>query len=476
MSTFSRLGKNTALIMVGNASSKLIALLMLPLYTSWLSVDDYGTTDIITVYSTLLLGIVSGCIAEAIFVIPKNQSEIEKVKYFSSGLYYLIGAFFSSAILLFVLFVVLIEFNKNNSFTDNIVGIYFVLISNIMFVYAQQFCRSIDKIANYSIAGIIVTLSTAVFSLIFIPPYGVNGFIFATVASYFVATLYIIVSSRLFHYVDCCGFDKDKLKELLSYSIPLIPNSIMWWLVSASNRPVLEMTCGLGAIGILAVAGKFPGMLNVLLNAFNSSWVISVLEEYGKGGFDVFYNKGIKWFCFILFTAAFGITIFGKWIIAFFTSDISYHDSWIFMPMLAFSTVLSCLAGLIGSVYSAVKKSKYYFYTSIWSALSAVFFNIILIPIWGLWGAVFANTLSMLVMLLSRTYYSMKYVKITAVKNIFVNSLFFILIFVQTILNQSLMGFIVNIFVLLVYFIVNRSYLHKLNMLVVNILSKTIRA
>ena len=142
------------------------------------------------------------------------------------------------------------------------------------------------------------------------------------------------------------------------------------------------------------------------------------------------------------------------------------------MPLLAFSTVLSCLAGLIGSVYSAVRKSKYYFYTSIWSALSALCFNIILIPIWGIWGAVFANTLSMLVMLLSRVYYSMKFVKITAVYYILANFLFFILIFTNTIFNQSLVGVIVNIFILVVFFVANRTYLHKLNTIMLGILAK----
>lgn len=472
MGSFSTLRKNTALIMAGNISSKMLSLLMLPLYTTWLSVDDYGTTDVITVYSTLLLGLISGCIADAIFVIPKGKNDANKRSYFTTGFFYLLVATIISLLLFGLLFYLFVEFKISNSFADNIWGIYSVLISNVLFVYLQQFCRALDKIVIYSVAGFGVTFTTVLFSFLLIPKYGVYGFIAATCISYLISSLYILISTKMYKYLNVRSFKFQYLREMLSYSVPLIPNAIMWWLVSASNRPVLEMTCGLGAIGILAVAGKFPGMLNVLLNAFNSSWIISVLEEYGKDGFDDFYNKGIKWFCFILFTAAFGITIFGKWIIIVFTSDISYHDSWIYMPMLAFSTVLSCLAGLIGSVYSAVKKSKYYFYTSIWSALSAVFFNIILIPIWGLWGAVFANTLSMLIMLLSRVYYSMKYVKFTAINFILVNFFFFILIFAQTILYQSLMGAVVNIFVLIVYFVVNRSYLYQLNIIMMKILTK----
>lgn len=50
MARYSRLGKNTVLVFIGNAGSKLVGLLMLPFYTRCLSVEDYGTTDIINVY------------------------------------------------------------------------------------------------------------------------------------------------------------------------------------------------------------------------------------------------------------------------------------------------------------------------------------------------------------------------------------------------------------------------------------------
>ena len=50
MNKYKRLGKNTFLVFIGNTGSKLIALVMLPFYTSWLSVEDYGVTDIINVY------------------------------------------------------------------------------------------------------------------------------------------------------------------------------------------------------------------------------------------------------------------------------------------------------------------------------------------------------------------------------------------------------------------------------------------
>jgi O-antigen/teichoic acid export membrane protein len=73
MGKYSRLGKNTFLVLIGQTGSKLIGFLMLPFYTSWLSVEDYGTIDIINVYVILLLSIGTACIAESIFIFPKGR-------------------------------------------------------------------------------------------------------------------------------------------------------------------------------------------------------------------------------------------------------------------------------------------------------------------------------------------------------------------------------------------------------------------
>ncbi|MDR0364995.1 MAG: polysaccharide biosynthesis protein, partial [Bacteroidales bacterium] len=84
MGKYRRLGKNTLLVFIGNMGAKIIGLLMLPFYTRWLSVEDYGTTDIINVYVSLLLGLATACVAEAVFIFPKGQPVERQKAYFSS--------------------------------------------------------------------------------------------------------------------------------------------------------------------------------------------------------------------------------------------------------------------------------------------------------------------------------------------------------------------------------------------------------
>ena len=73
----------------------------------------------------------------------------------------------------------------------------------------------------------------------------------------------------------------------------------------------------------------------------------------------------------------------------------------------------SSVSGLAGSTFSAVRKSRYFFYSSVYGGLSSIVFNFLLIPLWGIWGAVLSVVLSFMVMSVSRVAYSWTYVKLT---------------------------------------------------------------
>ena len=46
---------------------------MLPFYTRWLPIEGYGTVDIINIYVSFLIGVVTCAIAESVFIFPKGQ-------------------------------------------------------------------------------------------------------------------------------------------------------------------------------------------------------------------------------------------------------------------------------------------------------------------------------------------------------------------------------------------------------------------
>jgi O-antigen/teichoic acid export membrane protein len=276
----------------------------------------------------------------------------------------------------------------------------------------QQFLRSIDKIVVYSITGIVTTLCIIIFSFLFIPKGGVKGYVLAIILANIVTIIYSFVHGKIWKYVSIKSVNGNSLKEMLQYSIPLIPNGIMWFLISSFNRPVLESSVGLAAVGLFAVAGRIPNMLNTLYLLFQNAWIISAVEEFHKESYKEFFNRMLKFVVIVQSVFAAILALSAKWIITVFTTE-EYYSAWQYIPLLVVGVIFMNGASFVGTNFAVTKKSKFYFYSTVWSGLSSVVFNIMLIPPYGLWGACWAMLISQAVCLIFRIIYSWHIVKIT---------------------------------------------------------------
>ena len=439
MGKYSRLGKNTLLVFIGNAGAKLIGLLMLPFYTRWFSVEDYGTTDIITVYVTFLMYIVTCSLAEAIFVFPKGAEREKQKSYFSSGVAFLCFSFCLTALLF-------AYYGIENSITKNTWLVYGMLVGMSLQQFAQQFTRSIDKMVVYSVTGVVLTGFTALLAFMLIPHWGVKGYVWSIIGANLLAALYSVLCSKGYTFFSFRSVSGHSCKEMLKYTVPLIPNGIMWWLVNAFNRPLMESHLGMHAIGIFAVSNKFPGILSMLFTVFVSSWQISVLEEFGKKGYSEFFNRVFRLVVTGLFVIFVGITLCSKLLVTLFATD-EFYDAWRYIPILTLGAMFSCISGFAGSNFSATRESKYFFYSSVWGAVTAVVLNFALIPLLGIWGVALSILLSFAVMAFARIAYGWKYVHIT---NLWKYASLLGLCFVSILAINQIKTFYINIGIALV--------------------------
>lgn len=423
---YKRLGKNTALVFFGSAGSKIIGFLMLPFYTHYLSTEEYGVSSLITTYSAISVAIFTCCIADAIFIFPKNADKDGRKKYFSSGIAFLTCTFTLCALVFAILNFSGKKFDWQGTFFEMTWWLYAFAISEYFQRYSQQFCRSIDKMKVYAISGIVLTLALALLALVLLPKFGLNGYLWSIVGANSIAGLYTLLASGAWKYASTKSISKAHLKELLAYGIPLIPNGLMWWLVNGVNRPIMEQTLGLAAIGIYAVAGKFPSLLNMLFTIFANAWGISMLEEFHKPDFNSFFNKTVKALYFVTIIGGCIITLCSKELIRIFAAP-EYFEAWRYVSLLTLSIILQCLSGLIGGVFMAEKKSKYFFYSSIWGAVVSVAITWPLIKLFGIAGVAIAVALSFLCMTVVRLKYAWKHINMFDIKYFITVMLIYIL-------------------------------------------------
>lgn len=409
MSRSEKLAKNISFITIGNIGSKLVGFVMLPFYTAWLSPADYGITDLLVVYANLMLNVVACDISDAIYIFPVGASE-EKVRgYYSTGFFFSIIC----SIVCLALFGGISLFQLAGTFGQNLWYIYGILVSALFQKYTQDFCRGINKMSVFSYTGILQTGITALFSFLLIPTQGVYGFVMATILSNVMSSIFTFFYSHSDRYLSLKAFDRTSLSEMLHFSVPLIPTAVMWWLISGLNRPLLEQYVGLFALGLIAVAGKLPGVMSLVFNFFQQAWIVTVVEEYKEPDFNRYFNKMFQMVIAVQVAVCFLIIMLSEPFIDLITTK-EFYEAWKYIPLLAISVIFSNASAFLGTVFSAVRKSKYTFYSVILGGISAVFFNLVLIPLWGIWGACISICLAHAITVMSRVYFSRNLVRFTS--------------------------------------------------------------
>lgn len=396
--------------MLGGSLSKVISLIMLPFYTRWLSVEDYGISDIVTVYASLCVGLSTLCIAEAIFPFAKGGNNESQKKYFSSSLFFTFVLLIGVALIFVLLSWFSHRYGLKSSFFSYLWFVYAIILTTFLQTFTQQFACAINAMKVYSFTGFIYAGALAVTAFFLVPTYEIEGYLISIVLANIVAIGYAFGATKSYKYISIKCISIDYYKEMIRYSIPLIPNTLMFWIVSSLNRPFLENCVGVASIGLLAIANKFASILSMVFQLFAQSWQVSVFEEIHKKDFNLFFNRVMRFVFTLLMLVACVITLCSHQILGIITTP-SFYPAAIYLGPLCFAMVVGAMGSMLGTIFAVYRKSGYYFYTSLVGALASLLLNIIAVPIWGIWGAIFASVVSYILIYVTRLFCVKAYVK-----------------------------------------------------------------
>lgn len=404
MSRTSELLNNTLLFSISSFSSRLLTFLMVPLYTTVLSTADYGISDFISTTISFMLPIGTLCISEAVLRFTIDNQE-NKEKTISIG----IGVCLISTIIVTALTPVLNLLLK--------VGVYcwfiplFYFTSSVSGVFSK-YARAIDKVRSSAVAGVIQTFATVTLSILFLVifKFGIWGYLSSLVLGNIIQIVYLFISCKI-AYDFKWSLLFDGCLELYSYSAPLIPNSLSWWLIDYANRYVIRFFIGLPAIGIFAAANKIPTILTVVSSIFMDAWLLSVLKEYNKEGGKDYIKKAYGTFSIVLMGVSFILIICSQFLARLLLKG-DFYTGWIYIPFLICSSYYGALSGFIGALYSAEKCTSQYFKTTVYGGIVSIAVSIAFIQSIGLYSVVIGMGLGYIIIWLVRLYTTKKYINL----------------------------------------------------------------
>lgn len=400
--------KNLAIVFIGSVGGRIIGFAMLPLYTRWMTPAEYGLADLAYIITIALMGLYTLQIQDSVFIFPRNHKKEDQKIYFLSGLIFLAWSTIIFAILFYVFsnLQILVK-TEIKQLAPYIFG---MLILGSVQNYVQQYCRSVDYIISYAVSGFVLAAATAVSGFLLIPTLHVKGYLIAQIVGSLAGLVAAMLLGKLWRHVDS-SYSSVYLIEMLKYSTPLIPTTMMWWCIFSMNRPLLAAYYGLTAVGIFAVASKFPTLLGVFWSIFDNAWGISVLDEYHKDGFAQFYNKMHRLLLGLLVAITLFLTYFANEIVDFIVGN-KFRGAELYIPIVVYGMVFSIMGGFVSRLYMAAKCSKYFLYTSIYTAIAALVLNALLVPLFGLYGASVSALGALIVHYVTRNWYAYRLVSV----------------------------------------------------------------
>ncbi len=402
---YKKLFSNTLILGIGTFSSKVLTILLMPLYTSFLTNGEYGIVDLLVQAANLLIPMVSLGMNNAVLRFGMD-GETDRRTVLSTGLAVDLIGF--GVFLLFAPLIATIP-----SLGDYTLWIYVFVFTSMLHYLFAYFVKTLQKVRLFAICSVIGTAITLLLDILFLAvlKIGVVGYLLAIILSDAICTLLLFLFAKIHRYIRPAQIKRDITRAMLKYSIPLIPTTALWWVTDVSDRYMVAYMIDEAANGLYAVSYKIPNLLILISGIFMDAWQMSVLTEKSPLERQKFFSNIFKMYQSLIFVCGSLLIVFAKVITRILVAD-SFYPSWQYMPILILSTALSCFVTFLGTIYVVEKKSNHALIDTLLGTIFNVIGNFFLIREFGVQGAAISTAASYAFVFLLRAYKTRRYIPI----------------------------------------------------------------
>lgn len=374
---------------IGSIGAKLIAFLMVPLYTYYVSPEDFGTYDVYLGLIFLIIPILTFDFRDGSFRLLLEDENTEYWKSVITNTYRIIGRNILIATIIYILLLLFYPFKYA-------LEAYGMLIVFSIYEVHTQILRGINKNQYYVFAGVLSTFLTGVLSILLVVWYkqGVEGIFISNIISRILVLGWIELKIPLFRKFIVKGMKYSEVRRaLLHYSLPLLPNVICWWVLSTADRFIIMHYLGSEANGIYAVANKLSLILGTFAMIIYQAWQDTAIRQYHTADRDSFFSHIFNLYTFylgiLLVVCAIGLKILLPWIV-----DTNYQDSFYYIYPCFVTVFFYALSSFLDLGYQCSKQTKKMMPSILLATILNLTLNLIFVQYWGLQGVIIASIIS----------------------------------------------------------------------------------
>lgn len=399
MNKYKNLAQNILLFAINSVATKLISFLLVPLYTYYLSEGEYGITDMSVTVISLMVPLATLSVSDAVlrFVIDDRRNADG---YITSGLFVVL-----LSILIVALFLPVLDLSIFGGLGSYKLWFLMAYICNALLTYQSNVSRALDQVRIIPFAACLSSLATLAGAFVFIATFdmGVEGYFASLVIGSLVGSaIYELMGKHREHFLRITMSDvRLYLTKMMSYAVPLTPNTLFWWVNNSVSRFFVTGFLGIAANGLYAAGSKIPNLLNAVFQIFQQAWQISAYQEFSQEGSGNFFTTIFTALQFVMFSCAVLLSALSPFFAALLLQN-SFYSVWNFIPMLLVAFFFNTIFSFYGTIYVASMDTKRLFVTTLVGAAATAVGCWVLVPTMGLLGACIADVLSNFLVMLTR--------------------------------------------------------------------------
>jgi len=407
-SQLKRLGKHSVIYGLGGLVSRVLAVLLLPLYTRYLTPSDYGKVETLVAATAVLTIVLRFGISNAFFRFYfDTPGATGRLAVLRTSFWFTMTMATAGLIGGVLLAPEISQLLFGNTHAANLVRAAFVGLWAQM-NYEQL--TSLFRVEERSVAFVLASLANVLITV---------GATVVLVVGYHKGPLGVIVGNflgTLAVYLALLGyrreqlglhFDRQLLREMNRFGMPLVPSALFLWVTNFADRFILVKLTDTGEVGLYSVGVRIASAMVLLLTAFRTAWPAFAYSIENDDEAKSAYGFVLTYLVVISSWVAAALALLSPWLVHWLTKPDFGSASRVVGP-LAFSTV--AFAGYIVISIGVGRARRTQFNWVVTGIAGAVNIGLCLalIPFYGMMGAAVATIVSYVVMFVGMAWWSQR--------------------------------------------------------------------
>ena len=411
MADYQQFARRIGLIGITNLLISLNGLILLPILTKTLPIEEYGTYVQLTVTIGLVPGVVMLGLPYAMvryLAAAKSREEIQEGYYSIAGITILSAGFASVVLFVLAELIAATLFDGRTTVTKILALVVFLECMNLL---QYNYFRTFQQIKWYaSLLFLKTCLQLVSVGALVLAGYGIVGAAAGLLVTNLI--LFLVMGVLIISKIGVVIPKFRYLKEYLSFGLPTVPGNLSSWVVNSSDRYIIALLLGTAYVGYYSPGYTLGYTINMFIAPLSLMLPAVLSKYYDEANFEnvkTVLSYSMKYFLALAIPSAVGLTLLSKPLLTILSTPEIAEQGYLVTPFLALSGLLFGLYAIIMQVLVLEKKTGVT--GTIWTLVAALNLglNIILVPIVGITGAAATTLFAFSLAFILSAYYSLKY-------------------------------------------------------------------